>query len=328
MSERGGRALGRSGVTLPRVGIGCLGFGTRVGQERVDAVVDTAIDAGVAFFDTADAYGFGASEIALGRAARGRREQVLIATKFGMSMNGANGPETARASRRYLRTALAASLRRLGTDYVDLYQLHTPDRVTPPAETLGAMSELVEAGLVRAIGCSNLTAEEVAQADDLARTGDWQRFVTAQNEYSLYNRSAEEALLPTCQERDIGVLPYFPLAYGLLSGAYAEGRPAAPGSRLAEFPRRLLRADWRLLERLTGFAADRGLPLPTVAIGYLTAQPAVASVIAGVSGPEQVLANAGALDWTPSAADLRELASMPHVAASYTTFATRQPPPT
>ena len=321
MAER--RRLGETDVTLPRVGVGCRGFGSRVDARQATRIVDAALDRGVAFFDTADAYGLGASEECLGRAIAGRREQVVVATKFGMSMNGRNGPEHARASKRYLRRALAASLRRLGTDYLDLYQLHTPDRVTPLPETIAAMAELVDEGWVRAIGSSNLTADEVATADDIAAMRGSRRFVTVQDEYSLYNRSAEAELVPTCRRRDIGLLPYFPLASGRLGAGTKPARSAYDGHPAASPAHDLAETDRAVLERLEAFARARSITPATLAIGYLAAQPEVVSVIAGASGPEQVVANSTALAWTPTAADLRELAAMPHTAASYTTFATR-----
>lgn len=312
-------------LELPRVGIGCNAFGARVDAERVVEIVDAAIEQGAAFFDTADVYGFGASEELLGAAIRGRRDSVIVATKFGMDVQGINGPDDGRrGSAAYIRASIDASLRRLNVDYVDLYQFHTPDRETPMDETLGALNELVEAGKVRAIGCSNLRAWELVDANWRARTAGTARFVTAQNEYSLYNRSAEDELLPACVALDVGVLPYFPLAYGLLTGKYRRGVAAPPGSRLAGQgqAQRLERADWDRIEALQQFADDRDLSLLQVALGGLAAQPAVVSVIAGVTTPAQVAANVEAGGWTPTADELAELNALKPRQPNYVTYAT------
>lgn len=317
------RTLGSSGIPVPPVGIGTNAFGTRIDAEQVGAVVDAAFEHGVNFFDTADSYGFGKSEELLGQALAGRRDKAVIATKFGMTMQGGNGAEDARASKDYMRRAVEASLRRLGTDHIDLYQLHTPDRVTPIADTLGAMTELVDEGLVRAIGCSNLKAWELVDADWTATSLGFQHFVTAQNEYSLYNRAAEVELAPACTALGVGILPYFPLAYGLLTGKYRRGEAAPEGTRLKAENQaaRFAAADWDRIEALEAFARVRGISVLELAIGGLAAQPAVVSVIAGVTKPEQVAANAAAGEWTPSAEDLDELAAIGGPTQSYTTFA-------
>lgn len=314
---------------LPRVGIGCNAFGTRVDLDGVRRIVDAAIEYGAAFFDTADVYGFGASEETLGAALRGRRDAAIVATKFGMDLQGLNGPDSTatgdrRGSRAYIRTAVDASLQRLGIDHIDLYQLHTPDRGTPIAETLGALDELVSEGKVRAIGCSNFTAWEVVDSDWTSRVNGAARFVTAQNEYSLYNRAAEAELLPACTAFDVGVLPYFPLAFGMLTGKYRRDADAPQGSRLAAAGQghRLAEADWDRIEALEEFARVRDLSLLDVAMGGLAAQPAVASVIAGVSRPEQVAANVAAGSWTPTADELAELAALKPAQRTYTTYAT------
>jgi aryl-alcohol dehydrogenase-like predicted oxidoreductase len=311
-------------LKLPRIGIGCNAFGARVDADRVVEIVDAAIEQGAAFFDTADVYGFGGSEELLGAALRGRRDDAIVATKFGMDVQGINGSDNGRrGSAAYVRASVEASLRRLGTDRIDLYQFHTPDRETPIDETLGALNELVEAGKVRAIGCSNLRAWEVVDADWRARTAGTARFVTAQNEYSLYNRSAEDELLPACVALDVGVLPYFPLAYGLLTGKYRRGAAAPEGSRLAGKgqAQRLEHADWDRVEALRKFADDRDLSMLEVALGGLAAQPAVASVIAGVTGPEQVAANVEAGAWTPTADELAELNALKPRTPNYVTYA-------
>lgn len=304
--------LGASGLVVSRVGIGCNAFGARVDADGVQAIVDAAFDAGVTLFDTADTYGLGASEELLGAALKGRRDDVVVATKFGMDMDGRNGPDHgARASRGYVRRAVEASLRRLGTDHIDLYQLHQPDLVTPVEETLAALHELVAEGKVRYLGCSNFAGWEVTEAHWTARELGVQGFVTAQNEYSLYNRSAEDELVPACLRAGVSVLPYFPLAYGLLTGKYSSGSPPS-GSRLsAESQRhRLEGADFSRVAALQEYADERGLDLLTVAIGGLAAQRCVGSVIAGVSRASQVAANAAAADWEPSADDQAALAEI------------------
>ncbi|HEX3004132.1 MAG TPA: aldo/keto reductase [Angustibacter sp.] len=302
------RPLGRSGLIVSAVGVGCNAFGARIDAEATQAVVDAAIDCGVTLFDTADIYGQGASEELLGRALGSRRGDVVVATKFGMDMHGANGPDFgARASRRYVRRAVEASLRRLDTDWIDLYQLHEPDGVTPIEETLAALDELVTEGKVRYVGSSNFSAWQVADAEWTARTHGFERFVSAQNKYSLLDRDVEDELVPACEHFGLGLLPFFPLEYGLLTGKYRRGEPAPDGSRLQAQAARLEAADWDAIEAVEAFAAERGIGVLDVAIGGLVAQPAVASVIAGATRPEQVVANAAAGAWQPSLDDLAEL---------------------
>ncbi len=319
--------LGRSGLVVSHVGIGCNAFGARIDQQQVTSVVDAAFDAGVTFFDTADVYGFGASEETLGVALRGRRDDVVVATKFGMDMRGGNGPDHgARASRRYVRRAVEASLQRLGTDRIDLYQLHQPDLVTPVEETLTALGELVDEGKVLYVGCSNFAAWEVTDAHHLARELGVPGYVTAQNEYSLYNRLAEDELVPACLAAGVSVLPYFPLAYGLLTGKYTRGSAAPEGTRLEldNQRHRLENADFDRVESLQKYAEARSLGLLDVALGGLAAQPAVASVIAGVSRPEQVASNVAAAGWEPTSDDLEELATVnrdPLPGGSYRSYA-------
>jgi len=316
-------SVGDSGLRVSVAGLGCNAFGTRIDADQTQAVVDAAMDNGITFFDTADAYGDGASEEMLGRALGSRRSDVVVATKFGMGEHdsehwGAHG------GRRYVRRAVEASLRRLGTDYIDLYQLHRPDPITPVEETLDAMSELVTEGKVLYLGSSNFSAWQVTEADWVARSGGRQRFVSAQNEYSIYNRSAEAELTPACESAGVGILPYFPLAYGLLTGKYRRGQAAPEGSRLASPAQggRLAGANWELVEALEAYAAERSVSLLTLAIGGLAAKPAVASVIAGATRPEQVVANVEAALWEPSADDLAGLdAIILRPEFSYTTFA-------
>jgi aryl-alcohol dehydrogenase-like predicted oxidoreductase len=302
------RPLGTSGLVVSRVGLGCNNFGRRIGLDQARAVVDAAIDEGVTLFDTADSYGD--SEQILGTALDGRRDQVVVATKFGWDVGGANGPDWgARGSRRYIRRAVERSLRRLRTDWIDLYQLHRPDGVTPMEETLAALTELVQEGKVRYVGSSNLAAWQVADAEWLARTRGSERFVSAQNHYSLLDRGVEADLVPACERYGIGLLPYFPLANGLLTGKYRRGEAPPEGTRLAG-PRgagELTDERFDVVERLEAFAAERSLSLLDVAIGGLAAQPAVASVIAGATSPEQVKANVAGGAWRPSADDLAAL---------------------
>lgn len=316
------RTLGHSDITVSTVGIGCNAFGSRIDLAQTTAVVDAALEQGVTFFDTADTYGRGQSEQLLGAALGSRRDQVVIATKFGMDMGGVNGDDGGRrGAASYVRTAVEASLRRLGTDHIDLYQLHTPDPATPIEETLGAMDDLVTEGLVRAIGSSNLQAWQVMDAAWISRTRGLASFVTAQNEYSLYNRTAEVELVPACLDLGIGILPYFPLAYGLLTGKYRRGEAAPAGTRLAVQESRLETADWDRIDALEAFAAARDISILELAIGGLAAQPAVTSVIAGVTRPEQVAANTAAAAWQPTQDDLAELAQIGLPRQSYTTFA-------
>jgi aryl-alcohol dehydrogenase-like predicted oxidoreductase len=297
------RRLGRSGLVVSVVGLGCNNFGRRIGLEETRAVVRAALDAGVTLFDTSDTYG--ESEDFLGEVLGRDREDIVLATKFGMSMNGALGPDwDARGSRRYIRKAVESSLRRLRTDWIDLYQLHVPDPATPIEETLAALQELVAEGKVRYVGCSNFTGWQVADADWVARDRGFTPFISAQNHYSLLERGVEAELLPACERFGLGVLPFFPLANGLLTGKYRRGEAAPEGTRLVE------RASWLTDERfdrvdaLKGYAAERGVSLLDVAIGGLAAKPAVASVIAGATKPEQVVANVAAGAWEPSAEDL------------------------
>ncbi len=306
MSDMSYRRLGDSGLVVSQVGLGANNFGRRIDIDATRAVVDAALDVGITLIDTADMYG--ESEAYLGEVLKGRRDEVVLATKFGADVQGANGPDWgARASRRYIRKAVERSLRRLRTDWIDLYQLHFPDPATPMEETLAALTELVREGKVRYIGSSNLAAWQVADADHLARAAGHERFVSAQNEYSLLNRQVEQELLPAAERFGVGVLPYFPLANGLLTGKYRRGATPPEGARLAARPDYLTDARFETVERLAGFAERQGVGLLDVAIGGLLARPAVASVIAGATRPEQVRANAAAGTWRPDAAALAEL---------------------
>jgi aryl-alcohol dehydrogenase-like predicted oxidoreductase len=312
MSEMSYRRLGTSGLAVSVVGLGCNNFGGRIDADRSNAVIDAALEAGITLFDTADSYGFGRSEEILGAAlrARGKRDDVIIATKFGSDLRGANGADFgARGGRRYIVRAVEASLRRLQTDWIDLYQVHWPDPATPLEETMAALDDLVHSGKVRYIGHSNFAGWQAADAAWIARTGHLTPFISAQNEYNLLKRDIEKDLIPACKRFGLGVLPYFPLASGLLTGKYRRGEPAPEGTRLASGPAaaRLAAAPWDTIEALEKYAAQRDLSMLDVAIGWLAAQPAVASVIAGATRPEQVRANVAAVRWQPSAEDLAEL---------------------
>ena len=300
------RRLGSSDLEVTVVGLGCNNFGGRIDEPAARAVIDAALDAGVTFFDTADVYGNrGGSEEIIGRALAGRRDQVVLATKFGHDLGDG---ETARATRAYIRKAVESSLGRLQTDRIDLYQYHRPDGVTPLAETLEALHELVQEGAVRAIGSSNFTPAMVEEAAVIAAERGLTPFVSEQSEYSWLRRSAEHELLPACRQRGVGFIPYFPLASGLLTGKYAKGEPAPEGTRLAG--RELADADFDIVERLRAFAERHGVSLLEVAIGGLAAVDGVTSVIAGATKPEQVRANAAAGAWEPTDEQVAELRSL------------------
>ena len=309
MTEMTYSQLGPSGLTVSVVGLGCNNFGSRMPDEDVPKVVNAAIDAGITLFDTADVYGHaGGSETLLGEALVGRRHEVVLATKFGMDMGGANGPDWgARGSRRYIRIAVENSLRRLGTDWVDLYQLHRPDPYTPIEETLAALTELVTEGKVRYLGSSNLAGWQVVDADWTARTGGYEAFISAQNEYSWLNRAVETELVPALEHTGQGLLPFFPLARGLLTGKYRRGQDAPEGTRLAAQSDVLAGADFDTLDALRAFADERGLSMLQIAIGGLAAMPTVGSVIAGATKVSQIEANVAAGLWQPSAEDLQIL---------------------
>ncbi len=303
------RELGRGGPPVSVVGLGTNSFGTRMPDEAVGQVVAAALDRGINLFDTADIYGRGESERLLGQALRGRRDEALIATKFGMKRAGED-PNQHRGSRTYIRGSTEASLRRLGVEVLDLYQMHKPDPSTPIAESLGALHELVEEGKVRWIGCSNFPSWQVVDADWTARSLGLTSFVCAQDEYSLIDRKVETDLLPALEHLGMGLLPYYPLARGLLTGKYQRGQPAPPGSRASHAGASGMLEDqgtFDLVEALEGFAQRRGLSLLQVAIGGLLRRPQVGSVIAGATRPEQVVANVEAASWIATEADWAEL---------------------
>ncbi|NQX27986.1 aldo/keto reductase [Microbacteriaceae bacterium VKM Ac-2854] len=312
------RHLGSSGLVVSSVGLGCNNFGrantvTRT-QEGTDAVIAAALDAGITLFDTADIYGAerGLSETLMGHALRGRRDDVVLATKFGMDMNGVNGADWgARGSRRYIRRAIEGSLRRLQTDWIDLYQLHQPDPSTPIEETLAALDELVREGKVRYIGHSNFAGWQIADAAHTAAIDGTAPFISAQNEYSLLVRGAETEVLPAARHFGVGFLPYFPLYNGLLTGKYSRSGGPDSGRLVAAKPELLANAPWERLERYEAFCAERGIIMLDATFAWLLAQPGLGSVIAGATSPEQIVRNAQAgTAWTPSDEEVAAITSI------------------
>ena len=299
------RSLGAEGPEVSVVGLGTNNFGARIDYDESKAVLDEAIEQGITLVDTADIYSQGTSEEFIGRALEGRRDAVFVATKFGKEMN--DNPSDSRGSPEYIRWAVEGSLRRLHTDVIDVYQMHEPDEGTPIEDTLAALHELVQEGTVRHIGSSNYSAAQIEAADRVAHERGLKRFVAAQNHYSLVEREVEAEILPVCARLGIGMLPFFPLASGLLTGKYTRGQAATEG-RLAG--REIPDDRWERLERLQQFAEARSVPLLSVAIGGLAAMPAVASVIAGATKPEQVRANVKAGEWEPTANDLAALRAL------------------
>ena len=299
------RPLGHSGIEVSVLGLGCNNFGRRVDLAGTREVVDAALEEGAIFLDTADIYGGdGASEALLGQVLKDRRDRVVLATKFGMDMGDGRGP---RGSRGYILEEVDDSLRRLGTDVIDVYWYHEPDGVTPIEETLGTLDELVRAGKVRAIGASNFDADQIEEADAVSRDQGFTRFTAVQNEYSLLVRGAEREVIPACERLGLAFIPYFPLASGLLTGKYRRGEEAPPGTRLAGRDQTASDEQFDELEALSRFAQQRGVTLLELAIGAPLANPVIASVIAGATKPEQVHANAAAARWSPSDEDLAAL---------------------
>ena len=304
------RNLGDSGLKISLAGLGCNNFGMRCDGEQTRAVVHRALDEGVTFFDTADIYGNrGGSEESLGKALGKRRREVVVATKFGMPMGA--GPYDRGASRRYLMAAAEASLRRLDTDYLDLYQLHQPDPDTPQEETLAALDDLVRAGKVRYLGNSNFSGWQVADADWISRTRSFARYVSAQNQYNLLDRRIERDLLPACQKFGLGMLPYFPLASGFLTGKYRRGAEPPKGTRLAVMQpmakQVMTEQNFATLERLEEFARGRGHTLVELATSWLACQPVVSSVISGATRPEQVTENVKACGWKLTDEEMKQV---------------------
>ncbi len=311
MTDMEFRRLGNSGLVVSVVGLGTNNLGMKLDLDQSREVVHAALDAGITLFDTADSYG--ESEARLGQLLEGRRDDVVIATKFGSDVrrlgldNGADWG--ARGSRRYIRRAVEASLRRLRTDWIDLYQLHRPDPLTPIEETLSALTDLVREGKVRYIGHSNFTGWQTADAEWTARTRGLERFVSAQNEYSWLERDIEDDLVPALEQYEIGLLPFFPLASGVLTGKYRRDQAPPAGSRIQAWGRESMLTSelFDVLESLEAFAASRGITLLDIAIGGLAAQPAVASVIAGATSADQVKANVEAGSWQPTAEDIARI---------------------
>jgi aryl-alcohol dehydrogenase-like predicted oxidoreductase len=296
-------ALGESGLHVSRVGLGCNNFGGRIGADETRAVVEAALDAGITFFDTAAVYGNeGGSERLLGEILDRRRERVVLATKFAWKADDGGG------SAENVRRSIAGSLERLRTDYVDLYYLHRPDATTPIGETLGALHELVQAGTVRAIGCSNFSAEQLSEADRVAREQGTTRFTVLQNHYNLLRRDDERDVLLLCRELGVAYVPYFPLASGLLTGKYRRGEPAPEGTRLEG--REIDDEQFNRIEALTRFAEERNHTLLELAVAALASTPGFGSVITGATKPEQVRANAAAAEWRLDEDDMHELAQV------------------
>jgi aryl-alcohol dehydrogenase-like predicted oxidoreductase len=302
------RTLGDSGLLVSVVGLGCNNFGGRIDLQRTRAVVDAAIDAGITLFDTAEMYGKdGGSELALGEVLAGRRDKVVLATKFGhQKVDMGYGPAAgAKGGRGYIRLAVEKSLRRLRTDYIDLYQLHTPDPLTPIEETIAALDELVAEGKVRYIGHSNLSGWQLADAahKSAARTP----FISAQNQWSLLDRGVETEVVPAAVHFGLGVLPYFPLANGMLTGKVRRGRELPAGSRIATRSHLVTEERLETVEALIEWGAERGVSILEIAIGGLAALPGCASVIAGATSAEQIIANVAAGEWEPTSEELAEL---------------------
>jgi aryl-alcohol dehydrogenase-like predicted oxidoreductase len=302
------RSLGNSGLRVSVAGLGCNNFGMRIDYDRTVEVLNAAIDAGVTFFDTARMYGGGKSEEFMGEALKGRRDQVIIATKFG----GPTKPNDATGSRQHMMRSVELSLRALQTDYIDLYQLHFPDPATPIEETLSAMDSLVQQGKVRYIGCSNFTGWMIADAHWIAKTRGFERFVTVQNEWSLLSRGVEGEVKQACEHFGASVLPYFPLASGALTGKVKRGEQAPENSRLANayFASSLTDANFDRIEKMEAWATARGRSMTEVALSWLASQPVVGSVIAGATSAEQVRANAAATKTDLTADEVAELGAL------------------
>ena len=308
------RRLGNSGLEVSVAGLGTNNFGMRLDYAGSEAVVNAALDAGINFFDTADIYGGGLSEEYLGKALGARRDEVLIATKFGMSTG--EGPHTQGGSRKYIEAAVTRSLNRLGTDYIDVYQMHQSDPRTPIEETLEVLDNLVRRGLVRYIGHSYFSGWQIADADWVSRSRGLARFVSAQNEWSLLERKIEPEIMPACRKFGLGQLPFFPLASGFLTGKYRRGADLPEGTRLRAWRERMpgridaltAEANFDKLEALEAFAGERGRTILDLALCWLATEPATSSVIAGATSPEQVAANAAATEvWRLDADEMEQV---------------------
>lgn len=294
------RAIGSLNASV--VGLGCNNFGRRIDYDQTVQVVNASLEAGINFFDTADVYGSGLSEEYLGKALGNRRKDVLIATKFGNNMEG----QGRGAHPDYIKLAAEASLRRLNTDVIDLYQLHVPDSEVPIADTLGALNDLVQAGKVREIGCSNFSVEQLREADEATKAGA-AKFKSVQNYYSLLKRDPEQGVLAECERLGQGFLPYFPLESGLLTGKFRQGQPTPEGTRLTNNANALTDERLALVEKLIAYAEARGHTILELAVSWLLSRPVVSSVIAGATKPDQVYANVGAAGWQLTATELAEI---------------------
>ena len=304
------RKLGESGPEVSVVGLGCNNFGLRIDLEASRKVIQRALDVGITLFDTADTYGKrGGSESMLGQVLGENRKRIVLATKFGGAMDDAGTMKG--ASRRYIMSAAEASLKRLRTDWIDLYQIHFPDPATPIEETLRALDDLIRQGKVRYIGCSNFAGWQLVDAQWTARHFNVHGFISCQNEYSLLVRTVERELLPAMQKFGVGMLPYFPLASGLLTGKYARNKPAPEDTRFQALKgladRYLTESNWKIVERLQEFCARRGHTMLELAFSWLLARPTVASVIAGATKPEQVEQNAKAADGVLTTDEIAEI---------------------
>jgi aryl-alcohol dehydrogenase-like predicted oxidoreductase len=295
---------GKNGLQVSLVGLGCNAFGRRVDEKGTHAVIDAAIEAGIDFFDTAETYGGGDSELFIGTGMKGRRNQVFLATKFGHTHSHLE--DKPRGSPENIRVAVEQSLKKLQTDWIDLYQLHRPDPDTPIVETMGALENLVAAGNIRFYGCSYYSGVQMREATDAANKAGFKGFVTAQNAWNMLEREIEEDLIPVCETNGIGLLPYYPIARGLLTGKYKRGSTAPSGSRLAG-DGNLATANFDLLERLEAYAHDHGYDLLTLAISWLAVQPSIESIICGASRPEQMAANASAARWKLTTENLKAI---------------------
>jgi len=304
------RTLGPSGLSVSLVGLGCNNFGGRIDVDETRAVVDRALELGINLFDTADVYGNrGGSEDCLGEVMGNRRKDIILATKFAMPMS--DDPAMRGASRAYIVKACEASLKRLKTDWIDLYQVHQPDADTPTDETMGALDDLIKQGKVRHIGSSNYSADQLDEAQDAATGNGWAGFVSCQDHYSLLARDIDDGLLPAITRRDLGLLPYFPLASGFLTGKYTRASPPPEGTRMANMPklaeRYMTEQNWDTVEALEAFAKNHDRSLLELAFAWLAERPNVSSVIAGATRPDQVSQNAAAVGWTLSATDMAEI---------------------
>ena len=307
------RTVGRSGLQVSIVGLGCNNFGMRIDAAAAQAVVNRALDLGVTLFDTAELYGMGASEEMLGKALGSKRQDVVVATKFGMPTAGLKAPGC--GSRRYIMSAVEKSLKRLGTDYIDMYMVHFPDPVTPVEETARALDDLVRAGKIRYAALSNVSSWQLVEAAFTTKIGGYSPYIAFENEWSLVDRSIEKDVLPAALKYGYGILPYFPLAGGFLTGKYRQGEAMPAGGRLTEGAlaglagKYITERNWGILAKATAFAESRGHTVLELAMGWLLAQPGVPSIISGATTPEQVEANVAAANWKLTPEEVAEVDS-------------------